>query len=307
MPPSSFPHLQRITLYPIKSLDGVEFDGARVLSCGALEHDRRWRLVDAHGAVVNAKRTSLLHRIRASFEVPAQGADWDRSVTLRIDPAVAVAARGDGPRPGTFPLVPGPSGPCDWLSEALGIAVIIEERPDGGFPDDRDAPGPTLVSTGSLAEVARWFGLALDDVRRRFRVNLEVDGCEPFWEDTLAHPTRPDALPTYGELGPSAIVDPWADLPALPPLAFRVGAAGFVAVNACRRCPVPGRDPATGSETVHFREVFEAWRRRRQRRDVDATDWNGSYRLAINTRGDGRGGNVRVGDRIVPVAHPFVS
>jgi hypothetical protein len=29
--------------------------------------------------------------------------------------------------------------------------------------------------------------------------------------------------------------------------------------------------------------------------------------LAINTVGDGRGGNVQVGDRIEPVAHPGVS
>jgi len=39
----------------------------------------------------------------------------------------------------SFHLVPGEKGPCGWLSEALGVAVLLEERPDGGFPDDRDA------------------------------------------------------------------------------------------------------------------------------------------------------------------------
>ncbi len=42
----------------------------------------------------------------------------------------------------SFYLVPGEKGPCGWLSEALGVAVLLEERPDGGFPDGRDAPAP---------------------------------------------------------------------------------------------------------------------------------------------------------------------
>ncbi|NDC55027.1 MAG: molybdenum cofactor biosysynthesis protein, partial [Planctomycetia bacterium] len=51
------PTLDRITLYPVKSLDGIDVETARVLPSGALEHDRRWRLVDLDGRVVNAKRT----------------------------------------------------------------------------------------------------------------------------------------------------------------------------------------------------------------------------------------------------------
>jgi len=52
------PTLDLITLYPVKSLDGVDVPEAHVLPSGALEHDRRWRLVDMEGRVVNAKRTS---------------------------------------------------------------------------------------------------------------------------------------------------------------------------------------------------------------------------------------------------------
>ncbi len=297
------PHLDRITLFPVKSLDGVEVGEASVLPCGALEHDRRWRLVDPDGMVVNAKRTPRIHSIRASFDLDGEGSG--RTVRLHLDPTSAGGVVGLGAE--RFPLMPGPTGPSGWLSEALGIAVDLEERSTGGFPDDREASGATLVSTATLVEVARWFSLPIDEVRRRFRMNLEAGGCDPFWEDTLAHPARVPPPPTLGALGAEILVDPWADLPPLPPLPFVVGGAGFRATNACRRCPVPARDSRSGKGTEHFREAFEARRRRGIRRDADASAWQGYYRLGINTCGDGRTANVQVGDRIVPAAHPSVS
>ena len=73
-----------------------------------------------------------------------------------------------------FPLVPGSEGPCEWLSDALRENVFMEERVEGGFPDDRDAAGPTVISTETLSEVARWFGWDDAEARRRFRMNLEL-------------------------------------------------------------------------------------------------------------------------------------
>jgi uncharacterized protein len=300
------PTLDRITIYPVKSLDGHDVAEARVLPSGALENDRRWRLVDMEGRVMNAKRSPLFHAIRAEFSLGSgascgagSGADaaaggsagWqgdDRLVTLSIDPA-AVAA---GQLPDvarlrhlvreSFHLVPGPDGPCDWLSEALGERLLLEERMDGGFPDDRDAPGPTLVSTATLVEVARWFGFDLAECRRRFRVNLEIGGCDAFWEDTLASPA--DARP---------------DLPPAEPREFTVGPVRFVATNVCKRCVVPGRDSRTGAVTSHFRDAFEARRMKSLRSDVDTLHWNHLYRLSVNTAGAGQeephGGALRVG------------
>ena len=292
------PHLERITLHPVKSLDGLNVEQACVLPCGALANDRRWRLVDFDGHVVNAKRTPLIQRIRATF-------DLDGAPTVGL--STPLDWRGETapppPFPDSFPLVPGPEGPCRWLSAALGVEVLLQERAAGGFPDDRDAMGPTLVSTASLSEVARWFSLPLGEVRRRFRINLEVGDCQAFWEDALASPAPPGWKTSAAPAGP-VLHDPLPTDPcAPPPLSFRVGEAGFTAVNVCRRCPVPARDSTTGRITEHFREVFEAWRRRRLPGDVDAAAWGGFYRLAINTVGDGQGGNVHVGDRIEPVAH----
>ncbi|RLS30081.1 MAG: hypothetical protein DWH79_11225 [Planctomycetota bacterium] len=302
------PSLERITIYPVKSLDGIDLESSPVLPCGALEHDRRWRLIDEDGRVVNAKRTPLLHGIRAAFDLGSDGTTGPgkRIVALSITSAPVGSAghRREGLPPAAYPIIPGPAGPCDWLSEALGQKVLLEERPDGGFPDDRDSPGATLVATASLAEVGRWFSLPLDEVRRRFRVNLEVGGCDPFWEDTLASPARQPPWPTIGELDPALPLDPYAALPSPEPLAFMAGAVRFAAVNVCRRCPVPSRDSSSGRPVEHFREAFESWRRRRLRQDVDPSAWGGLYRLAINTLGDGRGGSLQLGDSVVAIPPP---
>jgi uncharacterized protein YcbX len=265
------PTLDRITLYPVKSLDGVDVEEARVLPTGGLEFDRRWRLVDLDGRVVNAKRTAAFHPIRAEFDL----AEKLVSLSRWADPPTAAAA--------TFPLVPGREGPCEWLSDALGIGVLLEERPDGGFPDDRDAPGPTLVSTASLMEVARWFGFTLEESRRRFRANLEIGGCDAFWEDTLASPARPELGPGAGLLA-DLPADPYADLPPPEPREFAIGAARFRATGVCRRCVVPTRDSRTGLPTEFFRDIFAARRRRSLRADVDAAAWGTFERLGINTR-----------------------
>ncbi len=282
------PTLDRITIYPVKSLDGVEVSRALVLPSGTLENDRRWRLVDIEGRVINAKRTPLLHPIRAEFALD------QRLVTLSIDPvAVQAAALPNGDRlrvlaPESFYLVPGSGGPCEWLSQALGLEVLLEERADGGFPDDRDAAGPTLISTATLAEVACWFGFDLAESRRRFRVNLEIGGCECFWEDALASPAqarlRVRSAASSDQSSDHLPVDPYADLPPAQPREFAIGQSRFVAANVCRRCVVPSRDSRTGAETIHFRDAFEARRGRGLRPDTDTRAWSHLYRLAINTR-----------------------
>jgi uncharacterized protein YcbX len=282
------PTLDRITIYPVKSLEGVDLAECGVQECGALENDRRWRLVDMDGRVVNAKRTPRFHPIRAEYDLP------ERLITLSF--------WADGPtEPAhTFPLAPGPEGPCEWLSEALGMRVLLEERRDGGFPDDREAPGPTLVATASLAEVARWFGFDLAEAQRRFRANLEISGCEAFWEDTLASPARV-GVPSLADLPADLAIDPYADLPPLEPREFAIGEVRFRATGVCKRCPVPSRESRTGAVTDQFREVFEAWRGRGLRPDVDTGRWGDFYRLGGNmalTSESGRAARLQLGDNV---------
>jgi uncharacterized protein len=318
LPHPAMPTLDRIIVYPVKSLDGVEVAAARVLAGGGLEHDRRWQLVDMEGRVVNAKQTSLMHAIRAEFQVaglaggPQVGGELPplgpNVIALAVDQAAVAAGavpgveRLAGLAADVFPLVPGSAGPCGWLSEALGFGVLLLERADGGFPDDRDAAGPTLAATATLAEVARWFSLDLAEARRRFRVNLELGGCDAFWEDTLACPARPALAPSLAELPPGLPVDPYVDLPPPEPQAIAIGDVRLRAVNVCRRCIVPTRDSRTGAVTEHFRDAFEARRSRSLRGDVDASSWSHTYRLAINTVILRAGGSIATGAPVVALA-----
>jgi hypothetical protein len=163
------PELARITLYPIKSLDGVSVPEAVVLPSGALQHDRRFEIRDEHGQLVNGKRTPKVHAVRAEFDSSC------RSVTLHT---AGVSQR--------FHLDSDREELELWLSVVFGARVTLAENKVTGFPDDLESPGPTVIGTETLAAVAGWFpGMSIDEARQRFRANLEIEGWEPFGEDRL--------------------------------------------------------------------------------------------------------------------------
>jgi uncharacterized protein YcbX len=237
-------HLSRITIYPIKSLDGIDVDEVQILPNGALKNDRRFALVDADGRFVNGKRTAAVHQVRAEYDLSAMTVHLSRKPTNN-------AAR--------FSLVDDAAAIGRWLSDALGIACNLTENADGGFPDDADAPGPTLISTATLREVAGWFpGLTLNEVRRRFRANLEIDGVEPFWEDRL--------VPANDQL-----------------VEFTIGIMQFVGVNPCQRCVVPGRATETGEPTAGFQKTFALEREQSLPAWSPRERFDHFYRLAVNT------------------------
>jgi uncharacterized protein YcbX len=232
--------LDRITIYPIKSLDGVDVESARLLPSGALEHDRQFAIVDAAGKFVNGKRTAAIHAIRAEYDLAA--------MTVRLGGAVE------------FSLREQQTEIAAWLSDALGLTCELVENTIVGFPDDVDAPGPTLISTATLAAIVEWFpALTLDEARRRFRTNLELAADAPFWEDQLV-----------GDAG---------DEPE-----FQVGDAQFHGVNPCQRCVVPTRDTITGATTAGFQKAFATERERQLPAWAPRGRFNHFYRLAVNTR-----------------------
>jgi uncharacterized protein YcbX len=232
--------LARITIYPIKSLDGVDVKSVAVLSNGALENDRRFALVDADGRYVNGKRTAAVHRIRATYDLT--------QLTVRFDGTVEFSLCNEQREIG------------EWLTEATGITCGFVENISGGFPDDTDAPGPTLLSTATLEEVAGWFpGLPRDLARRRFRANLEVSGVEPFWEDRL--------------VGPAGTTVP-----------FRIGSVHWLGVNPCQRCIVPTRDAESGETMTGFQKTFAVARELQLPPWAPRERFNHFYRLAVNTQ-----------------------
>lgn len=252
------PRLARINIYPVKSLDGQAVDETALLPSGGLQHDRRFAILDRAGDVVNGKRTPALHRLRSHFD-PASG-----QLTLSVDGQSHKFDTAGDRRELTA-----------WLTDFLGQELSIVENTIGGFPDDVEFPGPTVISTATLAEVASWFdGLSVEETRDRFRANLEIDADEPFWEDRL--------------LAEGTGV-----------VRFQVGGAELVGTNPCARCPVPTRNPYTGESMPHFGGIFARRRQESLPPWAPASRFDHFYRLAVNTRPVHGGPCVlRVGDEV---------
>ena len=213
--------VERISIYPIKSLDGRSVDRVEVVTNGGLAGDREYALFDSDRDYVNGKNDRQVHPIRASYDGDGARAE---SVTLSTPEQDATrfdlgAVDDDTP----VPIV-------DWLSEWFGYPVTLDRNREGGFPDDTTAAGPTIISEATIETVAGWF----DDVdpegmRRRLRPNVVLGGVPAFWEDHLFTDRNSRVR-------------------------FAIGDAEFLGVNPCQRCVVPSRDPDTGDEIEGFRE-----------------------------------------------------
>lgn len=239
------PHLSRITIYPIKSLDGQEVDEAVLLRSGALAHDREYCLIDSEGRVYNGKRSGdALLAVRSEVDL-ARGI-----ITLSVNGTAAA-----------FHLERDRERLERWFGERLGGRAGIARDEDGGFPDDTGAHGPTVISTATLREVASWFtDMGLDEARRRFRANLEIDGVPAFWEDRL-----------FGDEGGT--------------VRFRIGDVTLEGVNPCARCTVPSRDSRTG--VIHepgFAQIFSKRRAKTLPEWAPRGRFDHYYRLSVNAR-----------------------
>ena len=253
------PSVHSITIYPIKSFDGREVSAATVLPSGALLHDRRYALVDKWGKFVNGKNCPEIHRIRAKFNEELS------SVMLSC-----------GANAQSFALEDDSDSLAEFCSELLGQKCRLISNLDGGYPDDSESPGPTLVSTSTLMAIGQWFdGIELDEVRRRFRFNIEIADAEEFWEDGL--------------------------VPELQKLRrFRIGGLVWQGSGICRRCVVPTRDSLDGAVSADFAKEFV------RRRQEMLPDWaprdrfDTYYRLGVNTRLDSEADEqvLQVGDAI---------
>jgi uncharacterized protein YcbX len=233
--------LDRILVFPIKSLDGIEVDEATITSGGILENDRVYAIFDEHGSVVNGKRTARVHQLRCAFDKGLKEVRlWENSTPVQF----CLDSNGAMDR---------------WLSDFFGFPVQLKHDPKAGFPDDRTAFGPTIVSEASLRAVQEWYPrLDLESVRRRFRTNLELSGGETFCEDRL-----------YGapeELKP-----------------FRIGEVSFFGHNPCQRCVVPTRDADSGEAVPGFQKKFMEMRKRELPEWANPRRFNHFYRFAVNT------------------------
>lgn len=238
------PRLNHIFVFPIKSLDGVSVSHTTILQGGSLAHDREFVIVDREGQWVNGKRTAKIHQIRSQFILNA------RIVTLSIQGENPVSFHLDYARPAI----------AAWFSDFFEFPVALQQDTTTGFPDDPDSPGPTIISTATIEQVASWFpDFSVEDARSRFRTNLELTDVPAFWEERL-----------YSETD--------------DPIEFRLGDVQIQGINPCQRCVVPTRNATSGVTTPQFQKTFSQKRKEEFPSWASASRFNHFYRLAVNTR-----------------------
>jgi uncharacterized protein len=244
-------HVGALTIHPIKSLDGVDVERATIAAHGGFTGDREYAIFDEAGVLVNGKRTAAVHTIRATYDLAA------RQVTLGTD---------------TFTL--GEPAIDEWLSEHFGFRVFVRTRPEAFADHRKRTPGPTLISTATLAVAAAALGLPPAEMRARFRSSIELAGAEPFEEDRFV---SPDSV---------GIV--------------RCGDVRLEAVDHCERCVVPSRDPRSGAIVPAFAKRLSQWREATLPAWTDRAALPHFYHLAVLTRvpATETGKTIAVGDEV---------
>lgn len=258
---AKMPRVVGIFIYPIKSLDGIMLSKSLVLESGTLEHDREFAIVDTQGRFVNGKRHAKVHLLRSHFSLS------EHTASLQVQGTATAQI---------FHLDEQRQELEAWLSNFFGFEVKLQQNLLAGFPDDTASPGPTVISTATLAEVASWFpGVSLDEMRRRIRANIEIDGVPAFWEDRLFTAT--------GDV-----------------VAFRIGNVEFQGVNPCQRCVVLTRDAVTAEAYPKFQKIFIAKRQETLPAWVAKERFNHFFRLSVNTRipATAAGKLLQVGDKV---------
>jgi uncharacterized protein YcbX len=166
----------------VKSLRLVRRERA-LLERGGVRGDRRFFLVDERSTMVNGKRHGALQQVVAEL-------DEEERLTLVFPDGRRVegeARRGEPLEVAFFSLrrpavaIDGPFSSA--LSEHAGERLRLVAAADGSPAVDRGAAGAvTVVSSASIAALADLAGEDAVD-SRRFRMTLELSGCEPFAED----------------------------------------------------------------------------------------------------------------------------
>jgi len=233
--------LSKIIVYPIKAMPGVEVNSVTVTQGGALCNDRRWALEDERGRLINGKNNKRIFSLQPSFDLAQETVSFFNGASER-----------------TFDLSDN-VGLSEHFSTLLDKRVFLKEDEDKGFPDDMNASGPTIVSEASLEAVLSWYpNLSMDDIRARFRINLEIASEPAFWEDQLfVHNEQPKAI--------------------------QVGRVTIDSSNPCARCSVPTKDPVSGKPYSDFYKTFIQQREKSKPAWTDVECFDHWYRLSANT------------------------
>ena len=211
------PVVENITIYPVKSLDGMSLQKAQIGNGGCLMHDREYAIVDSNGKFVKGKNSDLVYLLRSeihfengiiSFRHESEN-QWNSFHVEKDKPAIN-----------------------EFLSAFFKMPVTLARNTEGEFMDIPVQSGVTVLSNASLKTVSTWFNdMNMEETRKRFRATIEITGAPAFWEDKL-----------FLEAGTA--------------IEFKIADVTLYGISPRARCVVPTRHPQTGEIFHGFPKVF---------------------------------------------------
>jgi uncharacterized protein YcbX len=237
------PTLSRITIYPVKSLDGISLQKAMITEGGCLLHDREYAISDEAGNFIIGKTNPLVHTLRSTIDFETETISFRRQNETTWS---------------QFHLQKEKIKIQSYLAHYFGIPVHFNKNSTGRFMDIPDISGVTILSTSSLQSVSEWFNnMNLEETRKRFRATLEIEDVPAFWEDHL--------FSTEGR-----------------GIEFKIGNVTMFGMSPRARCVVPTRNPETG-EVIHaFPKSFARHRAANQPEWSSLNDYGHHYYLTVN-------------------------
>lgn len=237
------PVIKFITIYPVKSLDGISWPKARIGTGGCLLHDREYAIIDSNGKYVNGKSNALVHSLRSEI-------DFEKKlISFRHETAITWQQ---------FHLQNDKAVIDEFLSAFFNMPVALHKNTEGKFLDIPVKSGMTVLSTASLQTVGGWFNnMPLQETRKRFRATIEIAHVPAFWEDRLFYQEE-------------TVVE------------FKIGEATLYGMSPRARCVVPTRHPQTGEGIHAFQKTFAKQRIENLPEWSTLDDYGHGYYLSVD-------------------------
>lgn len=254
------PHISRIRIYPVKSLDPIELQSAE-LGTYSLLHDREFAILAKDGRLINGKRTGRVNELKASYDLEKQ--------LIHLVPRAGGTSK-------SFALAEEDPALIKYLEDFFEIPVHFLRRTKGELMDIPKMSSITIVSEASLQSLqADIVDVSLENLRLRFRTNLEIGGVSPYWEEQLFQ------APGVG-------------------MCFKIGKVELIGVSPRARCNVPPRDPLNGETDKSFIKKMLQSREAHLPDNSTLAQFGSLYHLTINLYlpESEKGKTINVGDPI---------
>ncbi|MGB4844038.1 MAG: MOSC N-terminal beta barrel domain-containing protein [Ferruginibacter sp.] len=237
------PCINKISVYPVKSLDGISLQKAQIGIGGCLLHDREYAIKDSNGKYVNGKKNPLVHLLRMNIDFTNQTISFKHESETRWY---------------QFSLLDQTEDIDEYLSSFFGMPVKLHKNTEGRFLDVPDKSGMTILSTSSLKTVSDWFnGMEITELRKRFRATLEINNVPAFWEDRLFFEQE-------------------------TAVEFTIGDVLIMGLSPRARCVVPSRHPQTGDVVQGFQKSFANYRAASLPAWSSLENYSHSYYLSVD-------------------------